>query len=70
MELNEDIKFILGRPNFWCGAVAPILRQKGYDIPNKSEEEQAHVIHWLLGLYEEYGPEWKEIAEGILSNKS
>lgn len=67
MELNEETKFILGRPNFWCGGIARLLRKRGYDIPLKSEDEQAYVIHWMLCLYEEHGSEfWGEKAREIL----
>lgn len=59
MELNEHTRLILGQPNFRCSEIAEILRHEGRDIPRKSEEEQAYVIHWLLGLYETYGDDWK-----------
>ncbi len=67
IELNEDTKFILGRPNFWCGPFAQGLRKKGHEIPNKAEEEQAYVIHWMLGMYETYGLIWKEEITKYLS---
>jgi len=60
MDLNEDTKFILGRPNFWCGSIAPLLRESGYEIPKKAEDEQAYVIHWMLSIYEKHGESWKE----------
>lgn len=66
MELNEDTIFILGRPNFWCGSIAPALRKAGHEIPRKAEDEQAHVIHWLLSLYEKHGAGWREKANQFL----
>jgi len=66
LELNEETRFILGRPNFWCGSMAMRMRELGHEIPKKSEEEQAHVIHWMLGLYELHGADWREHAETYL----
>ena len=59
MELNEETRFILGRPNFWCGQIAHILRQKGHSIIFKAEEEQAYVIHFMIDLYEQHGAGWR-----------
>jgi hypothetical protein len=66
IELNEDTRFILGRPNFWCGAMANSLRALGHEIPNKAEEEQAYVIWWMLNLYMENGEGWKGVANALL----
>lgn len=65
-ELNEQTRKILGRPNFWCGSIAPLLRKLGHIIPNKAEEEQAAVIHWMLCLYEQHGDNWEVEGEKIL----
>lgn len=59
MELNEHTRIILGQPCFRCSMLAALLRDDGHEIPRKAEEEQAYVIHWLLGLYETYGDDWK-----------
>ena len=68
IELNEDTKLILGMPNFRCGVLARVLRLDGIEIPQKAEEEQAYVIHWLLSFYEKHGDKWvdrvdKEMAQ-------
>jgi hypothetical protein len=55
MELNEDVRWILGRPCFWCGSIAQALRKCGFEIKPKAEDKQAVVIYWLLGLYEKHG---------------
>ena len=62
-ELNDDLIWILGRPNFWCASVAHVLRQDGHEIETKSEHEQAAVIHWLLSMYLEHGENWREVAQ-------
>jgi hypothetical protein len=56
--LNEDLIAILGRPNFACRGVAEALRAAGQDIPQKSEQEQAATLHYLLGFYLRYGAMW------------
>ena len=68
-EFNEQIEFILGRPNFWCGAIAHKLVKLGHKIPTKAEAEQAAVIYWMLDLYEKHGDGWREEGEKILAQK-
>lgn len=69
-EWNDETKWILGRPNFWCGPIADRLRQLGHSIARKGEEEQAYVIHWMLSLYTLYKEKWREAGEIALSEKS
>lgn len=61
-ELNDETKDILGRPNFMCRNFAIALREKGWDIKEKAEDEQANVIYWMLTMYEKYGKEWRTEA--------
>lgn len=68
MEFTNDVKWILGRPNFWCGPIAHQLVRLGLaEIPPSSEDEQAFVLHWLLGLHAAYGPKFREAADKILT---
>jgi hypothetical protein len=60
--LNDDLIEIIGRPNFQCSPVAECLRIGGAEIRRKSENEQAAVIHWMLGLYLEHGDKWREMG--------
>ena len=63
IELNEDTRNILGKPNFWCAPIARQLRDLlGHDIAFKAEAEQAAVIHWLLTHYEKAGENWADSA--------
>jgi hypothetical protein len=48
LDLNDETRWILGRPNFSCIGFANRLRQLGHEIENKAEDEQAAVIHWML----------------------
>jgi len=61
--LEEDTRWILGRPSLWCSSVAHVLRGDGHEIAEKAEEEQAAVIHWLLNLYLAYGEKWRDVAQ-------
>ena len=65
-ELTEDLKWILGRPNFACGRIARRLRAKGYECEEKSEAEQALVIHTMIKFYEDNNENWKDKFEDYL----
>jgi hypothetical protein len=67
VELNEDVRWILGRPNFACAPIAQCLRKLGYQIDTRAEAEQAAAIHWMLTLYESYGAAWKTEGRIILA---
>jgi hypothetical protein len=69
-ELNDDLKRILGMPNFACIPYAQAFRSYGYAIKHKAEEEQAFTIDWLLRQYLKGGTEQirvalKEIADAL-----
>jgi hypothetical protein len=66
VELNDEVRWILGRPNFWCSPIASCLRKLGYEIRTKAEDEQAAVIHWMLSLYEVHGTAWREEGRKML----
>jgi hypothetical protein len=51
---------------FKCARIAERLRQGGYQIETRAEDEQAKVILWLLGKYAEYGSDWREKAPADL----
>ncbi|WP_281212000.1 hypothetical protein [Pseudomonas fulva] len=69
-ELTDDLREILGRPNFTCHFIAKALRIMGHSIAPKSEDEQAVVIHWLLGHYLKNGSDWRVRAEAELKSAS
>lgn len=66
MELTEDLKWILGRPNFTCGRIARRLREMGYEIKDKSEDEQAVVIHTMMDFYIKHDKNWRGKFEDYL----
>jgi len=65
-ELTSDLREILGRPNFTCHFIAKALRLMGFDIPQKSEEEQAATIYWMLGHYLRDPLNWRDTASAEL----
>lgn len=68
LELDDELKWILGRPNFVCGGVAKMLRKRGQVIEPRAEAEQAACIHWMLNLYLRHGAAaWRDAADAILA---
>ncbi|MBY6346569.1 hypothetical protein E5C31_11415 [Providencia rettgeri] len=64
--LNDDLIAILGRPNFMCAQLADTLRSGGHAIAERAENEQAAVIHFLLGHYLVDPVQWAEKASAVL----
>ena len=56
--LDDDLREILGRPNFTCARIASVLRLAGQDIATKAEAEQAAVLYWMLSSYAAHGADW------------
>lgn len=66
LELTDELRNILGRPNFTCTHFAAALRRQGHSIERKSEAEQAACIHWMLNHYLAHGADWRTHAEAEL----
>lgn len=63
-ELDSEVRFILGRPNFSVAEIARRLHELGiYEVQTKAEDEQAVAIHWMLTMYEKYGKNWRKEIE-------
>lgn len=58
--LSEDEKDILGRPNFACMQISHRMRDMGFDVLKKAENEQALVIFTMLEFYKIYGENWRD----------
>lgn len=58
--LDDDLRTILGRPNFACIRLANDLRAVGFEIAHKAEAEQAAVLHYMLGFYLSHGTGWAD----------
>ncbi|WP_157639506.1 hypothetical protein [Burkholderia ubonensis] len=61
-EMSPALRDVLGRPNFWCGPIAHEMRAAGAEIKAKAEDEQAHVLHWLVKLVLDHGDDWQKHA--------
>jgi hypothetical protein len=64
--MTEAMKEVLGLPNFRCGPIAHVFTKAGFTIAQKSEEEQAFVLHRYLGYALKHGKNWKGVAEAEL----
>ncbi|WP_070106461.1 hypothetical protein [Burkholderia plantarii] len=62
-DLTEDLRHVLGFPNFRCSPYAHLMRDAGANIQRKSEDEQAHVLHWLVKLVIDHRERWADVAE-------
>ncbi len=66
-EMTGPLRDILGMPNFQCAPFAEVHRMAGKDIPRRSGDEQAFVLHWLVCMALEHGPAWREEADNELA---
>lgn len=65
-ELTPPVRRILGMMFWETGPIAGALRAAGKQINNRAEDEQAAVLHWLLGFALEHGLNWEKPAAAAL----
>lgn len=58
-QLTPELLEILGMQNFNCCPMAHAFQAAGYDIPKKTEAEQAFILHWLTTLALKHGADWR-----------
>lgn len=61
-EPTDAMLEVLGLMLYTTTPIAHALRAAGTDIPKRCEEEQAHVLHWLIQLALQHGTEWRARA--------
>ena len=62
-ELTPQLLELLGMPNFQTDPMAQAFRDAGRaNIPRRLENEQAFILHWLVGLVIEHGADWRRHA--------
>ncbi|MDN7851368.1 Lar family restriction alleviation protein [Burkholderia seminalis] len=61
--LTDTLRHVLSFPNFRCAPYAHLMRDSGADIDSRAEDEQAHVLHWLVKLVLDHGDRWTDVAE-------
>lgn len=60
-ELTKELREVLGIMVFRTGPLAGLYREtKTADIPRKVEEEQAFILHKLVGYVLLYGSKWRK----------
>ena len=64
---DDQIRWILGRPNFAVAYIARILREAGVPCKTNAEDEQAAAIYWMLSMYVKHGEEWMDIGNKHLA---
>lgn len=60
--LTSELASILGLMCFQCIPFAQALRAAGHTIKTRAEDEQAAVLHWMLGHYFRHGEDWRTAA--------
>lgn len=60
--LTPELASILGLMCFQCISFAQTLRAAGHTIKTRAEDEQAAVLHWMLGHYFRHGDDWRTAA--------
>lgn len=63
LDLSGPVADVLGLMIFRTTPTAHALRRYGWEIPTKTEAEQAVVLHWLLSLALEHGEGWRAKAD-------
>lgn len=65
-EPTDALLEVLGLMLYTTTPIAHALRAAGTDIPKRCEEEQAHVLHWLIQLALQDGAQWRARASKSL----
>lgn len=60
--LTPPLRRVLGMMLWETGPIAHALRATGQDIARKAEDEQAAVLHWLVGFVLKHGADWHKHA--------
>lgn len=61
-EPTDALLEVLGLMLYTTTPIAHALRAAGTDIAKRCEEEQAYVLHWLIQLALQHGPDWRARA--------
>lgn len=61
-QLTPSLRRVLGMMLWETGPIAHAMRATGRDIARKAEDEQAIVLHWLMGFVLEHGADWHKHA--------
>lgn len=65
-ELSPPLRRVLGMMMWETSPIAHALRAGGQDIARKAEDEQAVVLHWLVGFVLKHGDQWHRHAAAAL----
>ena len=65
--MTPELASILGLMCFQCIPFAQALRTAGHQIKTRAEDEQAAVLHWMLGHWFRHGEEWRDHAQADMN---
>lgn len=65
--MTPELASILGLMCFQCIPFAQALRTAGHQIETRAEDEQAAVLHWMLGHWFRHGEEWRDHAQADMN---
>ena len=60
---DPEVQWILSKTCLDCAPMAHIFQRAGYPIPTHAEEEQMHILLWMLARYQEHGAGWRGLAD-------
>lgn len=67
LSFTEDVRWILGRPNFSVGRLGQMLMklEPGTYGPavSRAEDEQAVALHFMLNMCLQHGVKWREAMD-------
>lgn len=66
-ELTDSLFDVLSLMLWHTGPLAHTLRAGGANIKKRAEDEQAHVLHWLIQLAIQHGPAWRQRASDSIN---
>lgn len=66
-EMTPALQDVLSLMLWETGSIAHVLRVGGAEIKTKAEDEQAHVLHWLIQLALRYDEAWRSRAVARLN---
>lgn len=63
---DPEVQWILSKTCLSCSPMAHIFQRAGYPITKHAEEEQMHILLWMLARYQQHGIGWRELADDEL----
>ncbi|TCP65886.1 hypothetical protein [Sphingomonas sp. PP-CE-1G-424] len=70
-DMTPALTDVLGSPHFRLHPISMALREVGFEIPVRYEDERAAALHFLISLALEHGEDWeRHAADRLLELRS